>query len=31
VIRIGTMGAVSEADIQTDLKHLEATLTDLIT
>ena len=31
VIRIGTMGAVSEADIQTDLLHLEATLDDLIT
>jgi aspartate aminotransferase-like enzyme len=31
VIRIGTMGAVSEADIQTDLLHLEATLSDLIT
>ena len=31
VIRIGTMGAVSEADIQTDLRHLEATLEDLIT
>lgn len=31
VIRIGTMGAVSEADIQTDLQHLEATLKDLIT
>ena len=31
VIRIGTMGAVSEADIQTDLAHLEATLKDLIT
>ena len=29
VIRIGTMGAVSEADIQTDLAHLEATLRDL--
>jgi aspartate aminotransferase-like enzyme len=29
VIRIGTMGAVSEADIQTDLEHLEATLEDL--
>ncbi|MCD6040938.1 MAG: hypothetical protein K0R40_541 [Burkholderiales bacterium] len=29
VIRIGTMGAVSEADINTDLMHLEATLTDL--
>ena len=29
VIRIGTMGAVSEADIQTDLAHLEATLKDL--
>ena len=24
-----TMGAVSEADIQTDLMHLEATLKDL--
>ena len=31
VIRIGTMGAVSEADIQTDLRHLKATLEDLIT
>ncbi|HKU47757.1 MAG TPA: alanine--glyoxylate aminotransferase family protein [Burkholderiales bacterium] len=31
VIRIGTMGAVSEADIETDLAHLEATLKDLIT
>jgi aspartate aminotransferase-like enzyme len=31
VIRIGTMGAISEADIQTDLMHLEATLKDLIT
>jgi aspartate aminotransferase-like enzyme len=31
VIRIGSMGAVSEADIQTDLVHLEATLNDLIT
>ncbi|MEO8145618.1 MAG: alanine--glyoxylate aminotransferase family protein [Betaproteobacteria bacterium] len=29
VIRIGTMGAVGEADIQTDLMHLEATLKDL--
>jgi len=29
VIRIGTMGAVSDADIQTDLAHLEATLKDL--
>jgi aspartate aminotransferase-like enzyme len=29
VIRIGTMGMVSEADIVTDLRHLEATLTDL--
>jgi aspartate aminotransferase-like enzyme len=29
VIRIGTMGAVCEADIQTDLAHLEATLKDL--
>jgi aspartate aminotransferase-like enzyme len=29
VIRIGTMGAVSDADIQTDLEHLEATLKDL--
>jgi aspartate aminotransferase-like enzyme len=29
VIRIGTMGAVSEADIQTDLEHLAATLKDL--
>ena len=31
VIRIGTMGAVSDADIETDLAHLEATLKDLIT
>jgi aspartate aminotransferase-like enzyme len=29
VIRIGTMGAVGEADIRTDLEHLEATLKDL--
>jgi len=29
VIRIGTMGAVAEADIRTDLMHLEATLKDL--
>ena len=29
VIRIGTMGAVSDADIQTDLEHLAATLEDL--
>lgn len=29
VIRIGTMGAVSDADIATDLAHLEATLKDL--
>jgi aspartate aminotransferase-like enzyme len=29
VIRIGTMGMVSEADIITDLRHLEATLNDL--
>lgn len=29
VIRIGTMGTVSEADILTDLRHLEATLGDL--
>lgn len=29
VIRIGTMGAVSDADIRTDLEHLEATLRDL--
>jgi aspartate aminotransferase-like enzyme len=29
VIRIGTMGAISEAEIQTDLEHLEATLKDL--
>jgi aspartate aminotransferase-like enzyme len=28
VIRIGTMGMVSEADIITDLRHLEATLKD---
>jgi aspartate aminotransferase-like enzyme len=31
VIRIGTMGAVSDADIETDLRHLGATLKDLIT
>ena len=31
VIRIGTMGAVSDTDIETDLAHLEATLKDLIT
>ncbi len=29
VIRIGTMGAVSEADILTDLRHLDGTLRDL--
>ncbi|MDQ8730240.1 alanine--glyoxylate aminotransferase family protein [Bradyrhizobium sp. LHD-71] len=29
VFRIGTMGAVSETDIITDLRHLEATLKDL--
>jgi aspartate aminotransferase-like enzyme len=29
VIRIGTMGTVGEADIITDLRHLEATLHDL--
>lgn len=29
LIRIGTMGAVGEADIHTDLAHLEATLKDL--
>lgn len=29
VIRIGTMGAIAEADILTDLVHLEATLKDL--
>jgi aspartate aminotransferase-like enzyme len=29
VIRIGTMGTVSETDIITDLRHLEATLKDL--
>lgn len=29
VIRIGTMGAITEADILTDLMHLEATLKDL--
>lgn len=29
VIRIGTMGMVSEADILTDLRHLAGTLTDL--
>lgn len=29
VIRIGTMGMVSETDILTDLRHLEATLRDL--
>jgi aspartate aminotransferase-like enzyme len=29
VIRIGTMGTISEADIITDLRHLEATLKDL--
>jgi aspartate aminotransferase-like enzyme len=31
VIRIGTMGAVSEEDIRIDLAHLQATLRDLIT
>jgi len=29
VIRIGTMGMVSETDIVTDLRHLEGTFTDL--
>jgi len=29
VIRIGTMGMISETDIITDLRHLEATLADL--
>src|SRR5436190_4393174 len=29
VIRIGTMGAICETDIITDLRHLEATLNDL--
>jgi aspartate aminotransferase-like enzyme len=29
VIRIGTMGMISEIDIITDLRHLEATLRDL--
>ncbi len=29
VIRIGTMGMVSEGDILTDLRHLESTLKDL--
>jgi aspartate aminotransferase-like enzyme len=29
VIRIGTMGMISEADIITDLRHLEATFRDL--
>lgn len=29
VIRIGTMGSVSEVDILTDLEHLEKTLRDL--
>jgi aspartate aminotransferase-like enzyme len=29
VIRIGTMGTIAEADILTDLMHLEATLKDL--
>jgi len=29
VIRIGTMGMISETDIITDLRHLEATLRDL--
>lgn len=29
VIRIGTMGMISEVDILTDLRHLEATLNDL--
>jgi aspartate aminotransferase-like enzyme len=29
VIRIGTMGAIAEADIRTDLEHLEAALDDL--
>jgi len=29
VIRIGTMGMISETEIITDLRHLEATLKDL--
>src|SRR5262249_5004426 len=29
VFRIGTMGTISEADIITDLRHLEGTLKDL--
>jgi aspartate aminotransferase-like enzyme len=29
IIRIGTMGMIGEADIITDLRHLEATLNDL--
>jgi aspartate aminotransferase-like enzyme len=29
VIRVGTMGMISETDIITDLRHLEATLADL--
>ncbi len=29
VIRIGTMGAINEEDIATDLRHLEATLKEL--
>jgi aspartate aminotransferase-like enzyme len=29
VIRLGTMGAIAEADIITDLRHLEGTLKDL--
>jgi aspartate aminotransferase-like enzyme len=29
VVRIGTMGMISETDIITDLRHLEATLNDL--
>jgi aspartate aminotransferase-like enzyme len=29
VIRIGTMGMITETDIITDLRHLEATLKDL--
>ena len=29
VIRFGTMGAVEDADIVTDLQHLEASLIDL--
>jgi aspartate aminotransferase-like enzyme len=29
IIRIGTMGAVTEDDIMTDLEHLEATMISL--